>query len=208
MAHYRLQFDIPAISGLPRDAVVNTWNVEAASQAAAEDAVEAIFERWIFALSEWIGPQMSRVAPVHAAIYHMGDPEPRSPIAEADTGTLDGENSGGLPTEVAVCLSYRAAYVSGEPPARRRGRIFLGPLTTDTLDALTDYVRPSGGLREAMATAAADTANQLVTVGAPWQVFSRVDDAIRPVIGGWVDNEWDTQRRRGREATSRLDWVV
>lgn len=27
-----------------------------------------------------------------------------------------------------------------------------------------------------------------------------------PIVGGWVDNAWDTQRRRGLEPTTRTTW--
>jgi hypothetical protein len=29
-----------------------------------------------------------------------------------------------------------------------------------------------------------------------------------PVLGGWMDNEWDTQRRRGTDATLRNEWSI
>lgn len=39
-------------------------------------------------------------------------------------------------------------------------------------------------------------------------VYSRVDGLIRPITSGWVDNEFDTQRRRQRDATARTEWDV
>jgi len=48
-----------------------------------------------------------------------------------------------------------------------------------------------------MAAMAADANND-------WIVYSTVDQAGHEVIGGWVDNAWDIQRRRGELSTSRL----
>jgi len=36
-----------------------------------------------------------------------------------------------------------------------------------------------------------------------WVVYSTVDNAMYPVDNGWVDNSWDTQRRRGVKPTAR-----
>jgi hypothetical protein len=37
-----------------------------------------------------------------------------------------------------------------------------------------------------------------------WVVYSRVDNRSSPVTDWFVDNSWDTQRRRGPRATSRI----
>jgi hypothetical protein len=123
-----------------------------------------------------------------------------------------------LPNEVALCLSYQAVAISGESQARRRGRIFFGPLcnTANTLSA-TGECRPSAALVTALcgaatllATPAATAAGDLVH----WAVYSpttdlteTIDDAFQDVDNGWVDNSFDTQRRRGRDATARTTWT-
>jgi len=37
------------------------------------------------------------------------------------------------------------------------------------------------------------------------EVWSGVDATGRAVVRAWVDNEWDTQRRRGTTATERTE---
>jgi hypothetical protein len=36
-----------------------------------------------------------------------------------------------------------------------------------------------------------------------WCLYSRKLDLMPEIVGGWVDNAWDIQRRRGYAATSR-----
>jgi hypothetical protein len=40
-----------------------------------------------------------------------------------------------------------------------------------------------------------------------WVVYSPTDDAYHEVANGWVDNAWDTQRRRGYKPTSRTTFT-
>jgi hypothetical protein len=44
---------------------------------------------------------------------------------------------------------------------------------------------------------------ELTTAGLSHAVWSSADDTAYPVIGAWMDNAFDTQRRRGVDATAR-----
>jgi hypothetical protein len=110
-----------------------------------------------------------------------------------------------LPGEVAVVLSFHSLLTdvpeevgATRPGARHRGRIYFGPLNTASLDASTATVEPA---TNAALRGAALSFMALTT--APWSQWSRADAVMRTITGGYVDNAFDTQRRRGIAATAR-----
>jgi len=133
--------------------------------------------------------------------YDLADPEPRAPKSIVAWNLGAAPTGSAAPTEVAICLSYQAAKISGLPQARRRGRVYIGPLNTATIDATA---------RVASATLARfDTAgtNLLAASTAAtdwtWKQHSTLELGLADVADGWVENEFDTQRRRGRPYTVR-----
>lgn len=137
-------------------------------------------------------------------VYDLSEPMPRPPLVEVPL-TLFSAGGAGYPTETCVCLSYQAGKVPGVPQARRRGRIYFGPLTVATGTADTqDQVRPSAALRNTLALAATDLMNKNDDVS--WVVYSRVLGTAATIEDGWVDNAFDTQRRRGIDRTARTVW--
>ena len=132
--------------------------------------------------------------------YKLSDPSPRAPTWTLPFG-ITGLGSSAGPTEVSAVVSFQAVKVSGLPQARRRGRIYLGPLINSLADATgridaTDlaYIANWGDLLLIASTANADWT---------WAVYSPTDGTGVDVDNGWADNEFDTQRRRGRPATLR-----
>jgi hypothetical protein len=134
--------------------------------------------------------------------YDLADPKPRIPHSDTPI-VLTNVDSGMLPAEVAVCLSYQAAPESGVPQARKRGRIYFGPITDgrDQVEASVDD-RPNTGLTTALREAAVRLIG-FNTGTLYWCVYSSLSGPSGPVIGGWTDNAFDTQRRRGAKATVR-----
>ena len=126
-------------------------------------------------------------------LYNIEDPKPRPVRAEAiqeSTGTL--APSG--PREVALCLSF---YSERNLP-RQRGRIYLGPWTSSSMDLRP----PSGNVTQALALG-----DGLTDIGGPdiqWGVWSPTDQEFRQVSHYWCDNEWDTVRSRGLRGTARV----
>lgn len=135
-------------------------------------------------------------------MYDMSTPAPRVPFFE-DTFVLDDPSPTGqsLPPEVALCISFQASRQAGAPQARRRGRIFIGPISQTHNEAAG---RPTLAVRAQLAGAASIL---LEASGAAsdwsWVVFSPTGGTFAVVDNGWVDNAWDTQRRRGIEASER-----
>lgn len=138
-----------------------------------------------------------------------------------------------IPSEVSVCFSFHANFGStaeegatdvsiptpeeardfgapavhtgiDRPKSRLRGRIFVGPLSFGA-------VKTSGGaqctvsdsLVNALVGAGGAGPRLLAISGAPWAIWSRRNGAAPTVVGGWVDNEFDTTRRRRIKASVR-----
>jgi hypothetical protein len=202
-------------SGLPGDQFVNTFYFIADSDkavgpanisAALIDFYEATTGQTFpinYYLSDFLTQEMM------VKVYKMSDPHSpgppkvqREPIVFLHTyGGSHGHGS--MPEEVAVCLSF-----SGATPhtARRRGRVYLGPLSTTVLgtDTSSEKSVVLGAMQSNIAIAAKRLANH---TNAGWLVRSSVGtDSYAAVETGWVDNAFDTQRRRGPDATSRFTW--
>lgn len=133
--------------------------------------------------------------------YDMADPEPRAPVDYRvfNLTALSGEER--LPSEVAICISFQGDMVSGEPQSRRRGRIYFGPCRAD----YNFNGQPGQAFTTELRGHAADflASVKALGVGYDWCVWSTVTGGGVPVTNGWVDNAWDTQRRRGQKATVR-----
>jgi hypothetical protein len=141
-------------------------------------------------------------------VYNIADPTPRAPVYESILPISgDAAASSYLPLEVAICLSFQADQISGVPQARRRGRVFLGGFGIVASPGDTDqFPQVDSIVTAAIASEATDLATGLLADGWVWSVFSRVNNSSAPVSNGWVDNEFDTQRRRGVLATARTLW--
>lgn len=200
MALLDIQVTIAMASGIPDDAATNIWHFDDAEISGAGEAIAgflvAFYDSFRTRYSALVAQNGHEIK-----VYRVSDPEPRAPIYQ-ETFNLSGAPTGSaLPPEVAVVLSYHATPVSGIPQARRRGRIYLGPL--NTLNVGADG-RLATSTLEAVETAVETLVNEINTFGSvKWSTHSKVLGTGAEVTGAWVDNEPDTQRRRGREATIR-----
>jgi len=107
-----------------------------------------------------------------------------------------------LPAEVAICLSVAAAPEIGVPSSRRRGRLFIGPLSQSMVTGAYPP-RPVEARVADVADRGVGLMDSLGGVDLPMQVWSRTEGDIAQVARLWVDNEFDTVRSRGLEATAR-----
>lgn len=202
---YQVQVELASITNVAKDSVVNTFAIKALSGTATYADVLTHVDAFYNAIGGLLSPTINAGANKHyVRLYHLSEPIPRPPVF---AGQFTQAGSGApLPAEVALVSSLKCAAPAGTHPARRRGRMFIGPLNTGTAVADSGYSRPSGAT---MTTLAGATNNLLVGLAASdWalSVWSRKDNTLFPVISGWVNNEWDTQRRRGPEVSSRVVW--
>lgn len=206
---------LPRVTGTPEDAITNTWYFDGDDSdedqewywSAATDLLVDFYEGFDTYLSGALSGAL------FLTVYDMRDAEPRVPKFTQST-TLTVSAGAWLPAEVALCLSFQAAAVSGTPQARRRGRVFLGPLSQDAIEASGGDIRPTQAMREGIANLAgtlkAGRSLPLAAGSLRWAVYSptldaggSVDDAFNDVSSGWIDNAFDTQRRRGAAPTAR-----
>jgi len=131
---------------------------------------------------------------------------PNYPIHTSTFNLISNPGVDGMPSEVALCLSFQGEKVPGFPQRRRRGRIYFGPIVSTASAGgrpTSAIITALAGAGDALATAL--PANSMVGNLAVW---SPSDAAAVVVTDGWVDNAFDTQRRRGVERTSRTTWTV
>lgn len=215
MTTLRAQVSLPNLNGIPADTVTNTWHFlgNTVDPLDAANSVLTDITDFYAAVDGVLASCLGTTATLK--IYDLEDPEPRVPIL-TDTFTLSLGAGAPLPHEVACVLSFNATLVSGASQARRRGRIFLGPLDSSVMDE-------SGGqsvIQSGVCELIGEAADALIAAGSgisrQWCVFSPTTAGAPPwsageilaasavVVGGYVDNAFDTVRSRGTLATSRF----
>lgn len=217
MTVVRAQVTIPRDTALPEDYSVNTWHFQVTgdfADTAQLEPVHTALNTFYQAIDTYLSPLNHN--PCIVKYYDLGHPKPRSPVRSTEmTLTYPTLTTSVYPEEVAMCLSYRGALVSGLPAARRRGRVFLGPVDFATGEPVTGRVHIKPAVLTAVAAAA--TALRAASNAAAdwsWVVYSPTlaaaggtqEAATSEVAAGWVDNVFDTQRRRGPKATARTTW--
>lgn len=200
-------------TGVPEDRFVNTLHFQHPSsdlQVAANELgpfVEDFYkaDNSTLSISGYLSEFINRAAEMR--FYDMADSLPRVPVVRAWTLNPVGL-TGNLPEEVSVVLSLR-----GAPPItpRRRGRLYIGPLVSGAATTggalLPTRVATTFSTDLCVAANTLRTGVESLSIAAFWAIRS-----ITPVVnyvrveGGWVDNALDTQRRRGPDATSRVQW--
>lgn len=216
------------ISGLVEDQVVNDFAFQSAS-APSTNAERVTAENGIIdfyngvsattgsKVANILGTQLSRVANASSIKWYdvqadLAGTAHGSPIDER-LWTLDAAQAGetNLPAEVSIVLSYHALLTDFQqelgvtrPAARRRGRIYLGPL--NTLSRVIDGTTNRVGVSSTARTTIADAATRLLAIDPVWSQWSRANVSMDNVTGGFVDDAYDTQRRRGEKASTRTTW--
>ena len=206
----------PYFTGLPEDVVVNTWHFNHDISVPTEGDFAnfrdnlAVFYQTIYhqaglGYAPWLRPFLNTLK-----IYNLEDPEPRPTVYDAAMALTLGTapTTGTVPPEVAVCLSYQAVAMAGVPQARRRGRVFLGGLGTQAIfqGTVSSFPQVPSSQRTTIANAAIALGTSMAADNWVWVVYSRVLGSTANVSNGWIDDEIDTQRRRGRGATTRTLW--
>lgn len=218
MGQIYAQVTFPHRSLIPADAAMNTFFFTGVDD--PEDQATSAFGRLVtfynvasgsatIPIKNYLSGELL-VTGARVKIYNMDDPEPRVPILDESLGLSSPTpvNAVNFPAEVAVGLSYRADPESGVAPARRRGRIYLGPLNTGAgTGSTTATARPTALMQSNCAQACKQLAIAS-PVGTRWAVHSRVSGTYAIITNGYVDDAYDTQRRRGVDTTSRVGWEV
>jgi len=216
MAIYRSQFTIPYFTGLPTDVVTNDWHTSFIVGTPGDSEFEELrdlivaFYDTIYAgsligdcMAPWADP-----AGAYIKIYNVNDPTPRAPRYQSAAPLLDSTvATSGTPLEEAVCASYKGTPISGVPVGRQRGRIFLGMLGgVNGAGDPTHFPTVDPTFAQTVCDAMEQFKSDAFTAGWLWVVFSRVGNVGYAVSSGWVDDAFDTQRRRGNAPSTRIVW--
>jgi len=148
----------------------------------------------------------------------VGPPPPNPPYGELNLSASAARvDSTDLPEEVAAVMSFKGYPAAGVPGARRRNRIYLGPFNTGVLEHLNNRTVVKAAFRDLVAFAAKRLYDEIGAIGGgangiSWVGVSRapygapVPPSTSPTPGpvvsfpldqGWIDDAFDTQRRRG-----------
>lgn len=214
MSLFRFDTIIPSQTGLPEDAVVNTWHFNNPAQPLPPsdfDNVRDMLANFFTVEAPDAAARLSSFyttasvsGPVVVRAYNLDDAIPRAPVYESEFTFTGLGSAAALPTEVALVLSIQATPQSGMPQARRRNRKYLGPFGVTGNE---NPGRPSEPLRRTVAAAAKQLLLEAqASASWGWRVHSPTNNADYEPVGGWVDNAWDTQRRRGLGSTTRTLW--
>lgn len=217
----------PYRSHLPRDVAVNTLFLLAVDGTSIDDmatslavTINRMYNVGSAGATDPLGAYMSNVIDrdlCHVALYDPLLPKGSRPPHTHAFGVAAATDAGDMPLEVALCVTMVGANptVSGGDDIiikRRRGRNFIGPFNAVVMgsDGAGGVGRPSSQLQADLVAAYNDLlASQILGAGGQGvAIFSPTAGDATIVGSGWVDNEWDTQRRRGVDPTVRTDLTV
>lgn len=187
MTVLRMQVSVWQDSLAPRDAINITPHFEMTG--ALQDA-DALCE----SLADAIAGYYAGEGQIRVRSYDAEGTPPVYPNGEA-IRNLGLAPASTVNREVAICLSYYA----GQNRPRQRGRLYI---PCSLIGQAPSSPRPSAAAISSVAALVPILAG-LGGVDVDWVVWSRVDQEARKVTNWWVDDTWDTQRRRGLAATTR-----
>lgn len=210
---------IAATTNLPEDNFTNTFHFKSSTATTLTGVSTAIAGRLntFYDSIQNLYPSALTSGVVTAEFFDLADAPPRVPVATETFSFTPNTTATLMPAENAVCLSYKGFYSSGTPNAWRRGRIFVGPLTSVTGTVASSRFVVSTSTQTILANAATALAGNFA-IGTDdwfWAVYSptaeatigSLDFATAAILDGWIDNAFDTQRRRGTKSTFRQTWT-
>lgn len=211
---HRAMVTIPAVTAVNEDSITNTFHFQVdpggveGALSALDTALIAFYNDATNGVGKHISGFQSRAANACSIKwYRLADAKPRVPVRTtlftlvAPTGTTP------LPRENAIVLSMSAQVVSGLNQKRRRGRVYIGPITTNALTEASGDMRVSASVRTGIAGRASALKAAALAANSPWSIYSTANASPSAVAQGYVDDAIDTQRRRGTRAVARSTWT-
>lgn len=218
MGFLRAMATLQGATLLPEDRFINTFHFEwfgaGATYETSKDAIAAAVKQFYItdvansrAVRDFLSPfVVSGTISTYDLSLPEGEREPTEyPMdlpAQAETATM--------PEECCICLT-----LTGDPPItpRRRGRLYIGPLTAT--NEVIEYGSPTGPTRvqvvgsSSVANTIQASAHRLISdTTNNWVIRSVTpSENFVQITGGYVDNAFDTQRRRGPDPSVRLPVV-
>lgn len=218
---FRVLCEMPVDTGLPEDVITSTLHFRHDDYApgttpadSANDMVDQVQEFFEAIDTPILG--ITAASPIVCKVYDLADAEPRVPVIVRNV-VIDPSPYISHPHEVAIVLSMRAAAEAGANAKRRRGRMFLGPISTNTLVNTGGRLLITAAAMNAIVDGAVAAFRTGLTAADPYLcIYSRTNDAggasldesFVPVKTFHVDNAYDTVRSRGAAATTRVSNTV
>lgn len=197
----------------PKESIMNTWHcvtVGATTPLVAVTSFVAALNTFYQAVDAVMGQYVGGHVPF-ARGFDLSDPKPRQPIYETSLTVLTTATTW-LPREIACCISYKGTYLSGVSPRRKRGRIYIGPLASTSIDLANDGLFTSTFVSTLASAADALLGTSDASSEFRWVVYSPTSDPTGEgndaacwdaVTEGWVDENPDIQRRRSHTGGAR-----
>jgi hypothetical protein len=190
--HYLAQCAFQMDTAFPRDAmVINPCFRDSGATSDPGDLASDLAD----ALAGWWPSGATKE--LRVKLYDLEGTPPVYPAAEEIRHAGVEPPSSVCPREIAVCLSFYAVH----PAPRTRGRVYVPYALTTSSDAANTPRVPTATITK-VAALVPIFAN-LGGVDVDWIVWSRVDQAAHKVTRYFIDNEWDTIRKRGLAADLR-----
>jgi hypothetical protein len=224
------------VTGLAADATQNSFTFAAATTPAAAIAAVVDFFSGANGggspIATYIGNSRSRllggwvVEAVDITGHLDGKNLPSPVLITSETLPAGGNNE--IPDQCAAVLAYHGVVtalpehggaatrptdeegqdegapathsVSSRPRASLRGRLYIGPCDSLALDA------SNGNVAVQFISDLKTAAIRLAANVQAWGVWSRTYSTIVPAVGGWVNEEFGTQRRRKDKTVTRDIW--
>lgn len=207
---------LKSASGIPANDCVNTWYVDGGVGIAPDpgDCFSALEEFYTldtsstFNVGDYINDTILRTDGVILEYVLEPQVEPNG-VSESYSVDLPPASTAPLPQEVAACVSFVTSdYNVVANPGRFRGRVYIGPLNLNaSVDGGANQpARLATAFITTLAEAATNLKAALIAADCQWVIWSRADAVFRAVDRGWVDNEFDTQRRRQWDPTGKTFW--
>lgn len=119
---------------------------------------------------------------------------PAIPLQRVVSGAGGQNTAGGLPLDTSIIVSWRTAFAGRS----FRGRTYLPPFHENQCeDTLGTFPHLAPGTQTGLAVNAEALLTQLTAADAGLCVYSRTNGNANTIVGGYIDNNFDTQRRRG-----------
>lgn len=155
----------------------------------AETLASDLLDAW----NPWLGATV-RDTQQRAVVYDVQGAKPNYPKYQ-ETRFPDVAKASPSNRDVALCLT---GFHDNNRP-RFRGRLYI-PMCLTGVTPTGSNASPTA--RDKVA-ALVPILTGLGGVDVDWGVWSTVDNAFRSYTDWYVDDAWDTQRRRGKRATAR-----
>lgn len=214
MALMRVQVVFPFFTNLPTDVFVNQFHFDALNVTHAQ-AADEIQDRLLVFYNAVYGTASNRVSYIlwslaQVKVFNLDDSVPRVPEVRDLGMTGDGLTSSSIPTEVAMVFSFHAEPESGVRFQRLYNRIYLGGVAPAWITGSTTSAFPRfSGDQVGVVQGAAELLWDLNDIDVRWKQVSNAGGSTvsREIVGGWIDNSPDTQRRRSVLASERGVWT-